>query len=72
MINQRRINDIKDLPPLKLNDNEIKRVGKVKSLGVISDEGLKMEESGISGKPEPGGCERGSRPHCLVVYDIIL
>ena len=32
-----------DLPPLKLNDSEIKRVGKVKSLSVIVDEGLKWK-----------------------------
>ena len=37
---QRRVNEIKELPSLKLNDREIKRVGKVKSLGVIVDEGL--------------------------------
>ena len=37
---QRRINEMKDLPLLKLNDSEIKRVGKVKSFGVIVDEGL--------------------------------
>ena len=41
---QRRINDINDLPSLKLNDTEIKRVGKVKSLGVIVDEGLKWKD----------------------------
>ena len=38
---QRRINEIDDLPPLELNDSEIKRVEKTKSLGVIIDEGLK-------------------------------
>ena len=32
---QRRINEIKDFPSLKLYDSEIKRVGKVKSLGVM-------------------------------------
>ena len=32
-----------DLSPLKLNDSEIKRVGKVKSLSVIVDEGLKWK-----------------------------
>ena len=37
---QRRINEIKDLTSLKLNDREIKRVGKVKSLGVIANDGL--------------------------------
>ena len=37
---QRRVNEIKELPSLKLNDSEIKRVGEVKSLGVIVDEGL--------------------------------
>ena len=40
---QRRINEINNLPPLKLNDNEIKRVEKVKSLGVIVEEGLKWK-----------------------------
>ena len=34
------MNEIKDLPTLKLYDSEIKRVGKDKSLGVIVDEGL--------------------------------
>ena len=38
---QRRINEIDDLPPFELNDSEIKRVEKTKSLGVIIDEGLK-------------------------------
>ena len=38
---QRRINEINDLPPLRLNDSKIKRVGKVKSIGVIVDEGIK-------------------------------
>ena len=37
---QRRVNEIKELPSLKLNDSEIKRAGKVKSLGVIVDEEL--------------------------------
>jgi len=41
---QRRINEINNLPPLKLNDNEIKRVEKVKSLGVTVDEGLKWKD----------------------------
>ena len=41
---QRRINEIDDLPPLKLNDSEIKRVEKTKSLGVIIDEGLKWKD----------------------------
>ena len=45
---QRRINDINDLPPLKLNDSDIKRVEKVKSLGVIVDEGLKWKNQFIS------------------------
>ena len=40
---QHRINEIKNLPPLKCNDSEIKCVGKVKSLGVIVDEGLKWK-----------------------------
>ena len=37
---QRKVNEIKELPSLKINDKEIKRVRKVKSLGVIVDEGL--------------------------------
>ena len=41
---QRRINEIDDLPPLKLDDSEIKRVEKTKSLGVIIDEGLKWKD----------------------------
>ena len=40
---QRRINEINDLLPLKLDDSEIKRVGKVKSLGAIVDEGFKCK-----------------------------
>ena len=39
-----RINEIDDLPPLKLNDSQIKRVEKTKSLGVIFDEGLKWKD----------------------------
>ena len=38
------INEIDDLPPLELNDSEIKRVEKTKSLGVIIDEGLKWKD----------------------------
>ena len=41
---QRRINEIYDLPPLKRNDSEIKRVEKTNSLGVIVDEGLKWKD----------------------------
>ena len=41
---QRRISEIDDLPQLKLNDSEIKRVEKAKSLGVIIDEGLKWKD----------------------------
>ena len=41
---QRRITEIDDLPPLELNDSEIKRVEKTKSLGVIIDEGLKWKD----------------------------
>ena len=40
---QCRRNEINDLPPLKLNDNEIKRGEKVKSLCVIVDKGLKWK-----------------------------
>ena len=39
-VQQRRINELKDLPSLKLNDSEIKRVPKVKPLGIIVDEEL--------------------------------
>ena len=41
---QRRIDEIGDLPPLELNDCEIKHVEKTKSLGVIIDEGLKWKD----------------------------
>ena len=41
---QRRINEIDYLPPLELNDSEIKRVEKTKSLGAIIDEGLKWKD----------------------------
>ena len=37
---QRRINLIKDLSSLELTDCEIQRVEKLKSLGIIVDEGL--------------------------------
>ena len=37
---QRRMNEMKDLPSLKLNCCEVERVGKLKSLGVIVDERL--------------------------------
>ena len=37
---QRRVSEFKELPSLKLTDSEIKRVGKVKSLGFIVDKGL--------------------------------
>ena len=37
---QRRVNEINDLLPLKLNYCKIKRVGKIKSLCVIVDEGV--------------------------------
>jgi len=40
---QHRIDKINDLPPLKLNDGEIKRVVKAKSLVVIVDEGIKWK-----------------------------
>ena len=40
---QRRINEINNLPPLKLYDSKIKRVEKAKSLGAIVDEGLKWK-----------------------------
>ena len=36
----RRINKLEVSDPLKLNDSEIKRVVKTKSLGVVVDEGL--------------------------------
>ena len=38
-VQQRRINELKDLPSLKLNDSEIKRLRKVKPLSIIVDEG---------------------------------
>ena len=41
---QRRINEIDDLPPLELDDSEIKRVEKHKSLGFINDERLKWKD----------------------------
>ena len=41
---QRRKSEIGDFPPLELNDCEIKRVEKTKSLGVIIDEGLKWKD----------------------------
>ena len=41
---QRRINEIADLPPLKLDDSERKRAKKTKSLGVIIDKGLKWKD----------------------------
>jgi len=42
---QRRINEFNDLPPLGLNDSKVKRVGEVKSKGVIViiDEGLQRK-----------------------------
>ena len=42
------MNEIKDLPSLKLNDSEAKHVGKVKSSGVNVDEGLKWINQFIS------------------------
>ena len=54
---QRRMNTINDLPSLKLNDNEINRVGKVKSLCVIVDEGLKWKNQFKS------STEKASRRH---------
>ena len=41
---QHRINEIDDLPSLELNECEIKRVEKTKSLGIIIDEGLKWKD----------------------------
>ena len=40
----RRINKVEVNETLRLNDSEIKRVKKTKSLGVIVDEGLNWEE----------------------------
>ena len=37
---QCKVNEIKELPSLKLNDSKVKRVGKVKSLGVMLTKGL--------------------------------
>ena len=41
---QRRITESGDLPLLELNDSEIKRVRKSKSLGIIINEGLKWKD----------------------------
>ena len=41
---QHRINEIDDLPSLELNECEIKRVEKTKSLGIIIDEVLKWKD----------------------------
>ena len=53
---RRRVNEIKELPSFKLNDSEIKRVGKVKSLGVIVDEGLTWSDQfkSLTGKLATG------------------
>ena len=53
---QRRINEIKELPPLKLNDSEIKCVGKVKFLGVFVDEGFTWNDQckSLTGKLAAG------------------
>ena len=53
---QCRVNEIKELPSLKLNDREIKRAGKVKSLGVIVDEGLTWNDQfkSLTGKLAAG------------------
>ena len=52
---QRSINTINDLPSLKLNDSEIKRVGSVKSLGFIVDDGLKWKNEVKSSKEKLAG-----------------
>ena len=51
-----RINKIETLAPLKLNDTEIKRVGKTKSLGVVVDENLSWKEQfkSLKGKVTSG------------------
>ena len=41
---QCRINELDGFPSLELNDVEIKRVKKIKSLGIIIDEGLKWKD----------------------------
>ena len=53
---QRRVNEIKELPSLKLYDSEIKRVGKVKSLRVIVDEGRTWNDQfkSVTGKLAAG------------------
>ena len=53
---QRGVNEIQELPSLKLNDSEIKRVGKVKSLGIIVDEGLAWNDQlkSLTGKLAAG------------------
>ena len=52
----RRINDLEVLEPLNLNDSEIKRVAKTKSLGVVVDEGLNWDNqlSKVKGKMSGG------------------
>ena len=51
-----RINKIETLAPLKINDTEIKRVRKTKSLGVIVDENLSWKEQfkSLKGKVTSG------------------
>ena len=53
---QRRVNEIKELPSLKLNDSEIKHAGKVKSLGAIIDERLTWNDQlkSLTGKLAAG------------------
>ena len=52
----RRVNKIETSEPLNLNDSEIKRVAKTKSLGVIVDEGLNWDDqfNKIKGKVSGG------------------
>ena len=52
----RRINDVEVSEPLNLNDSEIKRVAKTKSLGVVVDEGLNWDNqlSKVKGKMSGG------------------
>ena len=52
----RRINNVEVSEPLNLNESEIKRVAKTKSLGVVVDEGLNWDNqlSKVKGKMSGG------------------
>ena len=57
----RRINDVEVSEPLNLNDSEIKRVAKTKSLGVVVDEGLNWDNQLRKVKGKMGGGLRSLR-----------